>query len=293
MYTLAIVVVVLLLILGFITVERHAPLTSTGTITAWEGALDTLSYAIPEYTTAGHEQEPTAIAQPSQNLAWFSYNPEPSATIAHTITNTDYSFNIKALIGLLSGSSQSATASVQPISPAVSSGAPSYALPDIAATPTGSGSARSEDQQALYDYANTAGAYLRSYEQSHSDDTTVINNYFKDRGNSSKTASLRQLGAGLRDVGTSLKRITHVPEPIALMHEALAQSYIDMGERLGKVPSTSSDTDLIQAINDYDAAADIYVKQYAAIITTLSSYGVTFGTGDAGSVFSYASAQAL
>ena len=147
----------------------------------------------------------------------------------------------------------------------------------------------SASQQALYDYGNTAGRIIESYEQHSASQVGVIKDSLEDRENQAKASAVEQIGNDLIAAGQGLTKITPITAQITSQNAALAKNYQIVGQNLIKVAqaSTQRDSDFIKAIETYNASADVFVKSYAALALTISASGVRFAPTDSGSVFSF------
>ena len=156
----------------------------------------------------------------------------------------------------------------------------------IATTPP-----RTAIQEALYTYGNAAGAYIQFYEQTHRNDAVIVENYYHARDSVKNAAALEQLGTDIKGVGLSLQKIQGIPTQAAAIHEALAGSYVDVGEKLITQTSTQNNADIIKAIGVYHDAVGIYIKNYVALVLIFSNNGVVFESSDPGSVFMFTNAH--
>ena len=299
-YILAIIGVVLILVVGSITVKEHSPATLIDQTNGRGVPLSTYSYTPTTQTAPTAAQTTQTITQnvqpvvttapQTQNPSTFSYNPPASTgTIVDTIVKTETAFDFNSFMKSLLQSSSKTPSGQQPTSVNNANTENTYmGIPlDAISTPSTGASARTNAQQALYQYGNEAGSYIQSYEQFHSNQAAVVQDYFADRGNPTKVAALQKLGADIKDIGISLKKIENVPAPVATAHLTLADSYIDAGTKLAAQTSAQSNSDLLKAINTYNSAAEKYIRSYVTLAETFPTHGVFFAPEDPGSVFSF------
>src|SRR3989338_4791252 len=151
-------------------------------------------------------------------------------------------------------------------------------------TPTVS---RTALQQALYEYGNDIGSSIESFEQQHSNMVQLLKEQVEDRGNADKAEAVVNLGRSFQGLGTNLASMDSVPSAIVSAHQALAQSYIEIGKKLALVPQAERDSDFIEAIKTYNAAADTFTKNYIQIAALFGAHGVIFASMDGGRVFTF------
>ena len=145
----------------------------------------------------------------------------------------------------------------------------------------------SPEQKALYDYGNTAGAYIKAFEDAHMDMAIVLQDELDDQGNPQKRAALLALAKALADVGHSLKSMANVPPPVASFHIKIADSYEGMGEKLALIPETRAEDERLEAVITYNAVSDTFTEPYIALVELFSVHGVTFTADEPGSVFTF------
>ena len=150
---------------------------------------------------------------------------------------------------------------------------------------------RTPTQLALYNYGNEAASNIQSYEDLYRNAPQIMKNQFEDRQNPDKNAALLGLANSLAGVGNALLAMEDVPSPVLSAHEKLGASYREMGEKLSRIPAAKYETDLIDAVLAYNAVAETYTKNYIALVTLFSAYGVTFRTDDPGSIFTFTNAS--
>ena len=149
--------------------------------------------------------------------------------------------------------------------------------------------ARSAIQQSLYLYGNEVGSYVSGYDASHTGQAQTLSDANNDRQNPGKQAAVEKIGQDLETIGQGLAEITDTPATAAADNSALAASYTEIGKKLVTVGQSEalSDSALVAAVEAYDSSMDTFNKNYLALAYTFSDYGVTFTSGDPGSVFSF------
>jgi len=278
---------VLFLFGAFIVSESGPVVPKTMQVVTWEGsgvATNPISY-VP---SVSGDQNSQSILQQVQSTAPYTYiapaeqsNPVPAA-------QSGDSFDLNAFLKSLSGISGSASSNAPTSTSGDAGVTDAYAfIPSgFVATPSPSAS-RSPVQQSLYDYGNAVGSYIQAFESTHTDETAVLQAQSDDRTNAAKAAALEKLGNDLANVGTEMLAMNDVPPSIASAHQALAQSYIEIGGKLAQVPNAQGDSDFVTAIETYDTSVNLFVTHYVALAQLFGAYGVTFSQTDPGSVFSF------
>ena len=158
---------------------------------------------------------------------------------------------------------------------------------------------RTPTQQALFAYGNEAGQIVLAFDDAHIDMAQVLTDWFADRGSAASnvasnatefdSAGAQAIAHDMQTAGTSLAALEGVPSAATAANEALAKGYRDAGDRLLVVIKSGggSDAELVEAMKSYNATADSYVSAFVSLATMFSLYGVTFGSGDAGSAFAF------
>lgn len=166
-----------------------------------------------------------------------------------------------------------------------------YAFPPAGLISTTTSSApantRTPKQHELYEYGNSVGSYIQSFEQSHSNQTQILKDQIEDRGNDAKNAAVVQLGQAMQNLGKNLLGIQHVPSVAAAQHTALSESYITIGKNLALVPQAKTTNDLLKAIDVYNASAREFAIQFADLATVFVEQGISFGQADPGVLFQF------
>lgn len=152
---------------------------------------------------------------------------------------------------------------------------------------------RSPTQQRIYEYGNTVGSSIQSYEVLHTNDPQKLRDQAEDRQNIEKAETVRAIGHSMRSLGESLARMEDVPTEMKTNHEKLAQSYIEIGKNLAKVPDAQGDQAFLAAIEAYNASVEIFIQRFVAVATAFSAYGVTFDQSEPGSAFVFTNTNSL
>lgn len=280
-----------------IVVQTHMPARVVSTADHWGTPI-----ALSSYDSAPRQANTTVapsvqVSQDipvnvpvDQNPSSFSYDTSVATTPAKntvtTIISSDTAFDFNAFRQQLSNPA--------PKKP-VLGGAPTTDLqemystvpPQLFTAVESAPNTRDDTQQSMYVYGNTAGSLIQTYDRLHPDDSGEVQRYFDSRTTVANVIALKQLADDLKNIGVSMKKISPVPPQLLSIHTTLASSYIDMGEKLSLIPLAQSDDDLIKAINVYDDAVEIYVKNYTALVFKFSDHKVTFGSDEPGSLFMF------
>ena len=150
---------------------------------------------------------------------------------------------------------------------------------------------RTDLQQKLYDYGNDVGSSIESFEQQHSNMVQILKEQAEDRTDPNKAAAVMALGRAFQTLGNGLLSADNVPPTALSAHQALAQSYIELGKNLALIPSAERDSDFIAAIQTYNASADAFTRSYIQLVSLFGTYGVTFASTESGKVFAFAPAS--
>lgn len=268
----------LLAILVIIVAIQSPRSPATGNLTAWGGSgvssLDPTSYS-PQSQSS--ETTPL-VTLGGQNPSFGVIPPRPFSADGSIETTYD----IGDLISLLSikGSTASNGQATTP------SGSYTFIPTGLISTST-FGKVRTTRQQSLYEYGNSIGAEIQSYESAHRDTTQILKNQVEDRTNAQKNEAVRDIGASLVVLGEKIAGIEVVPTDVAGMHRAIAASYKEMGSLLANIPSAERDEAYVKAITEYNASADTFSANFVALATLFSVSGVTFDSSDSGNVFTF------
>ncbi|MBM3260825.1 hypothetical protein FJY93_00205 [Candidatus Kaiserbacteria bacterium] len=297
-YFLGVVGIIALLAIGGAIVDTRVPI-GAGESTYSGGTpiyFDTSSYAPYQPSTQNQTPDDSTPAIPTmRTYDSFSYTPDPSkgsaTNIPSTIIHSDSSFDFNAFMQKLSSSGTSA--SQIPVgtsinTPIIQEESYPFVPPELFSSPDAP-PARSALQQELYTYGNTAGSFLKTYEQMHANDVAVMQRFFDTRTSAPNTTALRQVANDFKAVGLNMKTVQQVPAPAASIHKNLAESYIVVADKMIAMLSTANDEDFIQAVLTYNAAVEENLKHLVALIDTFANNGVKFGPSESGSVFMFSS----
>lgn len=278
-------------------VQTHMPAPAMNSANEWGTPIIFSSYDPAPYR-ADTQSTPSAGVSPStpviipsdQNPTSFSYNttpaPAPTKNTVATIISSDTAFDFNAFRQQLSSSMPKNSVPSATQAAGTSETYPTVPPQLFTAVDTAPRT-RDDTQQAMYVYGNAAGSFIQEYDRLHPDDSAEVQRYFDARGTVAHVIALKQLGDDLKNIGISMKTISPVPVQLVAVHTALANSYIDIGEKLSVIPSAQSDDDLIKAINVYDDAVELYAKNYTALVFKFSEHKVTFGSDEPGSLFMF------
>ena len=268
-------------------VQRQSAAPASNTIITWGGdnvgILDPTSYTPTQ--NAGAQGRTSAI---TQNSAPYTYI--PLAIFNDTSTAGENSYDLNAFISKLTQGTSLGT-SVQSSSANTEDAiTDAYSFTPIGPISTTEQNKRSSAQESIYQYGNTIGSYIQSFEEQYPEPASILIDQADDRANPQKAAAVENLAKAIESVGHTMLTIAEAPQGFSEAHVALAQSYIEVGKNLALIPKAMSDDDFLKAIEVYNASADTFVKNYITLATLLSIYEVTFNAGDAGSVFLFSSA---
>ncbi|MBI5003784.1 hypothetical protein HZC00_01685 [Candidatus Kaiserbacteria bacterium] len=297
-YLLALLGLGSLLIIAAV-VETHLPVPVMNNMNEWGTPIAFSSYSPYTSQTAPSSAPsvPTTQATPTnipstQDLSSWSYDTAPApvtspGNTAATIIKSDTKFDFNAFMQQLAGSTVPQRPSVTTAPLSNTQETYSTVPSQLISTQKDTVSARNDIQQALYVYGNTVGSFIQAYDRLHPNDSKEVQNFFDTHGNAASTIALKQLGTDLKNIGINMKTIASVPPSLLSIHTALADSYIDMGEKLSAQTSTQNDDEVVQMINTYDDAVETYTKNYVALVFKFSENGVVFGPDEPGSLFMF------
>lgn len=283
-YVAALIGTVVLILLGaFVVKERIAVRPEYSETRAWGGVgaqlLNPISRA-PNYTGSIQED----IYREVRSGPPFYYSPAP-AQIPFIDAGGSGDFDFDAFLALLSqpagGKPGEATSDNSLLDTAYSF------IPGGLISTSTTHKVRTPIQQALYNYGNEAGSSIQSFESTFGNASQILKDQFEDRESPSKNAALRALAEGLTGVGKALEGMGDVPSEVERAHAKVAASYRELGDKLSRVPGAKSEQEILDGILAYNSAAESYVKNYVALATLLSAYGVMFAPDDPGSVFTF------
>jgi hypothetical protein len=271
--------IVALLATLIIVINASAPEMPEGQVVAWGG----LGSPLQDPRSSGHTitpKEQDTSAQMPSNPAFPYISSQPASG---TTTQTQAEIDFEALMGLPAKKSFTGQT-------ALTSDDLSFIyqfIPKGIISATSSTKARTPTEQALYDYGNSAGALIQTYESSHTGQIQILTDQVADRTSVEKAEKVVQLGRDLETLGRNLSNMKNVPKEIATDHADLAKSYIEIGTKLRVVPTKAGDAEFIAAIQAYNASADVYARSFVKVAEKLGAFGVRFASGEAGSVFTF------
>jgi hypothetical protein len=286
-YGAALAAAAVVVIIGAIIVERRSPAALSSSTLTWSGGA-----AITPYQNGSPSQQsltPEQIAQEVIQGQAGQSAPLPTLAPATTsaVTPNSGSFDYVALLEQISASSSAKTTPTGgSSSTSILSQAYQFIPQGLIATAPSQKSMAAE-QQALYLYGNSVGGEIQSFETLHTNEAQVLKDQAEDRTDPIKADAVVSLGEGLASIGTYMQGMQDVPPSAAALHASLAQSYLDIGAKLQLVAKAQNDVDFVQAVENYDSAADTFVHNYAALAQFFSAQGVVFSAQDPGSVFSF------
>lgn len=146
---------------------------------------------------------------------------------------------------------------------------------------------RSDLQQSLFDYGNRAGAYIRAFDDAHTNMIQTLKNAYEDRSNPQKIAAAIKIGEDYQRLGENLEGMGDIPPSVASMHSAIANAYKDAGKKMILKLQTKTDNEFLAAMNTYNESVLEFTRRYIALVTYFSAAGVQFSTTDPGSVFMF------
>lgn len=282
-YTAALCAAGILVLMGVFIVASRAAQPAGTRATTWGGEaaplLNPTSNNNPQATPGGM---PTT--QPVQDGPPYTYIAPSFSTSPSSEEESSYDF--AAFITKITKESSSKG---QPEAPADDSllSAYTYIPRGLMSTTSISRPQRTALQQELYDYGNDIGSTIESYEQQHSNTVQILKGQVEDRSSPEKAAAVVRIGRDLEEMGQSLAAMETVPSAISAAHDALAQSYREIGKKLALIPGAERDADFIAAIQAYNASADTFTKNYIQLVSLFGAHGVVFTSADAGRVFTF------
>ncbi|OGG57960.1 hypothetical protein A2853_03480 [Candidatus Kaiserbacteria bacterium RIFCSPHIGHO2_01_FULL_55_17] len=271
----------LLVLIGSIIVAQRSNVQPQGaTLRVWGG----VGANIFDPTSSGGQN----FGKPAENLYTqvqsgppFYYAPVQQIPGTQGVADD---FDFGSFLAFLSGSAGNTSGTIAEGSDVLDAysfipqGLISTSYPERRVTPT---------QAALYDYGNEAGSFIQSFEGRYRDAPQILKDQFEDRYDTGKNEALLALANSLAGVGQQLERMENVPSEVRSAHLKVATSYQDVGKALSLIPPAKSDQAVIDAILAYNAVVETYVKNYVALATLFSAYGVMFTPENPGSVFTF------
>lgn len=281
---------IVLILLGLLIVGQRTSVRDESTAPlAWGGVGTHLLNPIANTSGQGGDARQQNLYTQVQSGPPFVYNAAPPAP-ASVHTSGDADFDLNALIAMISSPRSGSVADGNQTGTDTSLDAYSFIPSGMISTSTPT-KARTPAQEELYDYGNLAGSEITSFEDSHRNMPQTLKDQFEDPRDAGKIAAVEELGNALAGVGRSLEAIDNVPAPVRPANASVAASYREMGKLLVQVPKAQTDDARISAMLAYNAAVEKYIKNYVALATLFSAYGVTFASNESGSVFTFTSSS--
>jgi hypothetical protein len=280
-YLFAVGAIAAVAIIGALVVGRgaHAPLSAQAP-QAWGGAGALLNPSYEAQQSTSQQTLPQVQNQPPYAYTLPALSPQTQQTDQ---TDSSGSFDFNAFIATLTAGSAQQTSGAQ----SGSGISDAYSFIPQGLVSTSAAQKRTKLQQSLYEYGNTAGSLIASFEQNHPNSSQVLTDQVQDRGSAEKAAAVETLGTDLSSLGDQLLGIEGVPSTVTDANAALAASYHDIGAKLALVPQAQGDAAFLAAVNAYNDAVGVFVQHYVALSQLFVSYGVAFSPGDGGSVFTF------
>ena len=271
----------ILILLGvFIVKERASVAPDSSTTSVWSGVGTHLFNPSPG-VSGPFENNSENIYSDVRSGPPFYYNPTPAQ--APPMSTGENNFDFDAFLAILANPQKTGVTSNDD---SLLDTAYSF-IPGGLISTSASSENRTPSQQTLYNYGNEAGSFIQSFENSFRNASQILRDQSEDRENPQKNAALVSLAESLAGVGDALERMEDVPSEIRAAHGKVVASYREMGEKLGRVPEARRDDTFLSAIRDYNTTVESYLKNYVALATLLSAYGVVFTAEDPGSVFTF------
>lgn len=283
-YTSAICAAVFLVFIGAYVVISRASQPAGTSPTSWGGEAIPLLDPTSHTPAAVPAKRDGDIMQQVQSGPPYTYIAPNFTNIVPSAEENTGSYDFEAFIAELTR--QSALKASPGTGDAGSSNAYAYVPRGLISTTTPR-STRSAIQTELYDYGNDIGSTIESFEQQHTNTVQILKVQVEDRANSEKAAAVVRVGHDFEELGKLLLKMDPVPSVVATTHEALAQSYIELGKKLALVPGAERDADYVKAIEAYNASADAFVQSYIRLVSLFGAYGVIFTSIDGGKVFTF------
>lgn len=273
------------LVAGGLIVYRNTPVTSQPTAGTWSGKG---LFFVPTIASpsASEESERRTVMQQVLGGAPYTYiAPTPENV---PLASTKEPFDLNAFISLLSSNNAAPAPSPSTEKTDVDLADLFSLIPASITAAAQSETPRTPEEAALYAYGNEAGVVLQAYEEAHrSDAAAILQAQADDRTDPVKAAALRALGSDLSQIGYSLQTIENVPTQAKAVHDALAESYIEAGQKLAVIADATGDEEFVAAVLSYGDVVNTLVKKYVELVHLFGSWGVRFSSKDPGSVFTF------
>jgi len=278
-----------LIVLGvFVVGQRSAVAPENSATQAWGGVGTGLVNPTPSgpALNASADQQNLYAQVQSGPPFYYSTVPPAQSTGNTSVSGTDQ-FDFNAFLAtLVAPKGTSATSDADQLLKDVYSFIPGGLISTSTSQKT-----LTPSQQALYAYGNEAGASIQAFENNYRNMTQIMKNQQEDPTDPEKVAAFNGLANAMTQLGLDLEEIASVPPIMAAANMALAKAYQDMGAKFLLVAKAQRSEDRIQAMLTYDAAVEVWVKKYVAVVTLFSASGVSFAPGDPGSVFMFTQAS--
>jgi hypothetical protein len=147
---------------------------------------------------------------------------------------------------------------------------------------------KTPEQAALHAYGNAAGSLALGFEASYPAMLESFSAFIDDHESEAQRAALRSIAKRFTDFSAVLQAVD-APTAAQSAHSAFAQSYATLGESLAAIADAEGDEAFIDAINAYNAAAELSTARFLDISTLFSVAGVTFQNYEGGSAFVFVS----
>jgi hypothetical protein len=143
-------------------------------------------------------------------------------------------------------------------------------------------------ERALYNYGNDAGAPIELYGTLWGNTQAFVHRGFvEDRDDPKKREDLLKLAGGLSDVSMSLKDLDFMPGEVTKYHADIVDAYAAVAEKTRALAQTQTDEELLTAIEDYNAAADEFLRAYLSLSNVFLLNNITYPETEPGRVFVY------
>jgi hypothetical protein len=182
---------------------------------------------------------------------------------------------------------------------------------------------RTAEQKLLHDYGNTLGSIIRDFETAHTEVVQTLKTFFDSRTDTSKAAGIPKVAdayaqlkaassattqpvsataaaANLQiaandyvQLSTAIAGLNNIPPQAEILNAKLAKGYADVAEGFSRLTKSENDAQLLEAINTYNATAEEFIRNYVALVTLFSAYGVKFSSSDPGAIFSFSATGGL
>lgn len=276
---------VILVLIGIYLVEQKSSVSPTGdggSFGAINGGYVAPTAAAPSSDTG------TSLPNPSTNTGPDTLT-IPAATATPARTNPvagkkdDGTFDFNAMLAALKhdspqGVSVQSNSTYEQLSQAFSF-APKLEVP--APKP------KTPAQQAIFAYGNTIGARIQGFAAVNMNMSQIITDQVKHRTDPTYGNPVRDLGQRYKTLGEGILGIKDIPPEVENAHQALGESYVNLGVALSKIPDATDDQAFLAAITAYNYKADAFTNAYAGMAALFTALNVTFESTDPGSAFSF------